>query len=54
MALPVCCTLTSTDIPSGKLCVLCTKVGLNFGCHMTPAEFYVSSDALVATLANLP
>ena len=26
---------------------LCTKVGHNFGCHMTPAEFYVSSDALV-------
>ena len=26
---------------------LCTKVGQNFGCHMTPAEFYVSSDALV-------
>jgi len=20
---------------------LCTKVGHNFGCHMTPAEFYV-------------
>ena len=28
-------------------CVLSTKVGHNFGCHMTPAEFYVSSDALV-------
>ena len=26
---------------------LCTKVGHNFGCHMTPTEFYVSSDALV-------
>ena len=26
---------------------LCTKVGHNFGCHMTPAEFHVSSDALV-------
>ena len=26
---------------------LCTKVCHNFGCHMTPAEFYVSSDALV-------
>ena len=26
---------------------LCTKVGHNFGCHMTPAEFYASSDALV-------
>ena len=26
---------------------LCTKVGHNFGRHMTPAEFYVSSDALV-------
>ena len=26
---------------------LCTKVGHKFGCHMTPAEFYVSSDALV-------
>ena len=25
---------------------LCTKVGHNIGCHMTPAEFYVSSDAL--------
>ena len=28
-------------------CVLSTKVGHNFGCHMTPAEFYVSSDPLV-------
>ena len=27
--------------------LLCTKVGHNFGCHMTPAEFNVSSDALV-------
>ena len=26
---------------------LCIKLGHNFGCHMTPAEFYVSSDALV-------
>ena len=26
---------------------LCTKVGHHFESHMTPAEFYVSSDALV-------
>ena len=26
---------------------LCTKVSHNFGCHMTPAEFYVSFDAFV-------
>ena len=26
---------------------LCTKVGHNFGSHMTPPEFYVSSDAIV-------
>ena len=27
--------------------ILCTKVGHNFGYHITPAKFYVSSDALV-------
>ena len=26
---------------------LCAKVGHNFGCHVTLAEFYVSCDALV-------
>ena len=31
---------------------LCTKIGHNFGCHMTPAEFYVSSDALVHLLVS--
>ena len=35
------------NLKSFSSCVLSTKVGHNFGCHMTPAEFYVSSDALV-------
>ena len=35
------------NLKSFSSCVLSTKVGHNFGCHMTPAEFYVSSDTLV-------
>ena len=35
------------NLNSFSSCVSCTKVGHNFGCHMNPAEFYASSDALV-------
>ena len=35
------------NLKSFSSCVLSTKVGHNFGCHMTLAEFNVSSDALV-------
>ena len=35
------------NLKSFSSCVLSTKVGHNFGCHMTRADFYVSSDALV-------